>query len=138
VYKVKKNGTVILLIDSLPTPNGIAFFPGEKKILISCTDAAKPNWYEYDIKGDSLTNGKLFYSTNGVTNGKNGPDGLKIDNNGNVFAAGPGGIWIFNIDGKLLGKLLLPDAVSNCALSADEKTLFITNGSLVLKFKMRD
>jgi len=122
----------------LPTPNGIAFFPGEKKILISCTDAAKPNWYEYDIKGDSLTNGKLFYSTNGVTNGKNGPDGLKIDNNGNVFAAGPGGIWIFNIDGKLLGKLLLPDAVSNCALSADEKTLFITNGSLVLKFKMRD
>jgi gluconolactonase len=138
VYKVKKNGEVILLIDSLPTPNGIAFFPGQKKILISCTDAAKPNWYVYDVNGDSLTNGKIFYSAAGIKNGKNGPDGLKIDDNGNVFAAGPGGIWIFNSEGKLLGKLLLPDAVSNCALSADQKTLFITNASLVLKFTMRE
>lgn len=138
VYKVKKNGEVILLIDSLPIPNGIAFFPGQKKILISCTDAAKPNWYVYDVNGDSLTNGKIFYSAAGIKNGKNGPDGLKIDNNGNVFAAGPGGIWIFNSAGKLLGKLLLPDPVSNCALSTDQKILFITNASLVLKFKMRD
>ena len=106
--------------------------------MISCTDAAKPNWYVYDVMGDSLTNGKIFYSAAGVKNGKNGPDGLKIDDNGNVFAAGPGGIWIFNREGKLLGKLLLPDAVSNCALSADQKTLFITNASLVLKFTMRE
>lgn len=137
VYKVKKNGEVILLVDSLSMPNGIAFFPGEKRILVSCTDGAKPNWYVYDINGDSLSNGKLFYSGAGVKNAKNDPDGLKIDRNGNVFATGPGGVWIFNSNGVLLGKLLLPDAVSNCALSADEKTLFITSGSMVLKFIMR-
>jgi gluconolactonase len=137
VYKVKKDGQVVLLVDSLPMPNGIAFFPGYKKILISCTDGAKPNWYVYDVNGDSLSNGKMFYSGAGIKNGKNNPDGLKIDHNGNVFATAPGGIWIFNSNGNLLGKLLLPDAVSNCALSADEKILFITNGSIVLKFTMR-
>jgi gluconolactonase len=137
VYKVKTNGDVVLLTDSIPMPNGIALFPGDKKLLVSCTDGAKPNWYVYDINGDSLSNGKLFYSGAGVKNSKNDPDGLKIDHNGNVFATGPGGIWIFNSTGTLLGKLLLPGAVSNCALSADEKTLFITSASQVLKFTMR-
>ena len=137
VYKVKTNGDVVLLIDSISMPNGIALFPGEKKLLVSSTDGAKPNWYVYDINGDSLSNGKLFYSGAGVKNSKNDPDGLKIDHNGNVFATGPGGIWIFNSTGNLLGKLLLPDAVSNCALSTDEKTLFITSASKVLKFTMR-
>ena len=63
--------------------------------------------------------------------------GLKIDKNGNVFATGPGGLWIFNSGGKLLGKLRLTEAASNCALSADEKTLYITNDMHVLRFKMR-
>jgi gluconolactonase len=66
------------------------------------------------------------------------PDGLKIDKKGNVFATGPGGVYIFNQDGKLLGQLKLPDAASNCALSTDEKTLYITNDMYVLRLKMRD
>lgn len=139
VYKVKTNAEVVLLVDSIPRPNGIAFFPGEKQLLIACSDAEKPNWYVYDVQGDSLTNGKIFYSTTGIAKGlKGSPDGLKVDKNGNVFATGPGGIWIFNRNGKLLGKLRLTEAASNCALSADEKTLYITNDMYVLKFKMRD
>jgi len=139
VYKVKKDGTVILLIDSLPRPNGIAFLPGEKQLLIACSDGAKPNWYIYDVKGDSLTNGKIFYSTVGTPKGvKGAPDGMKVDTKGNIFASGPGGIWIFNSHAKLLGKLHLTEQASNCALSADEKTLYITNNMYVLKFKMRD
>ncbi len=139
VYKVKKNGQVILLIDSLPMPNGIAFFPGEKKLLVSCTDGVKPNWYVYDVNEDSLTNGKIFYSSLGSPKeDKGGPDGLKIDKQGNVFATGPGGIWFFNSQGKLLGKLHLSEQTSNCALSSDEKTLYITNNMYVLRVKMRD
>jgi gluconolactonase len=72
VYKVKKDGTVILLIDSLPRPNGIAFLPGEKKLLIACSDGRKPNWYVYDVNGDALTNGKIFYSTAGSPKGEKG------------------------------------------------------------------
>jgi gluconolactonase len=66
------------------------------------------------------------------------PDGLKVDAQGNIFATGPGGIWIFSGDGKLLGKIKLEEATSNCALTADGKTLFVTNDMLVLKIKLRD
>ena len=52
------------------------------------------------------------------------PDGLKIVKKGNVFATGPGCIWVFNRAGKLLGKLLIDDLASNCSLSADEKSLW--------------
>jgi gluconolactonase len=138
VYKVKANGDVILLIDSLARPNGIAFFPGEKKILVANSDPRKPNWYVYDVDGDKLTNGRIFYSDAGYDRKLPGlPDGLKIDKKGNVFAAGPGGIHFFNDKGKLLGMLKLPDATSNVALSADEKTIYITNNKQVLRLQMR-
>src|SRR5215203_153086 len=138
VYKVKKNGDVILLIDSLTRPNGIAFFPGEKKLLVANSDPQKPNWYVYDVKGDALTNGKIFYSAPGYDRKLPGlPDGLKIDKKGNVYAAGPGGIHFFNMQGKLLGILKLPEPTSNCSLSVDEKTLYITNNKQVLRLQMR-
>lgn len=138
VYKIKKDGAVMLLVDSISKPNGIAFFPGNKKILISSSDPQKPNWYIYDVIGDSLKNGKIFYSAAGYDRKLKGlPDGLKIDRKGNVFATGPGGLFIFNKTGKLLGKLILNEPSSNCALSADEKTVYITNNMRVLKFSLR-
>ena len=139
VYKVKKDGTVILLTDSLTRPNGLAFFPGEKRLLVANSDPAKPNWYVFDVDGDSLLNGKIFFSYEGNRKGLPGlPDGLKIDKNGNVFATGPGGLNIFNREGKLLGRLTLNDPTSNCALSTNEKTIYITNDMYVLRMKMRD
>lgn len=139
VYKVKKNGEVILLVDSITRPNGIAFFPGEKQLIVACSDPDKPNWYVFDVTGDSLSNGKIFYSAAGFDKSLKGlPDGLKIDKNGNVFATGPGGVWIFNREGKKLGLIALDNATSNCAFSPDEKTLYITNDQYVLKLKMRN
>jgi gluconolactonase len=139
VYKVKKNGEVILLTDSLTRPNGIAFFPGEKKLLVANSDPQKPNWYVFDVVGDQLTNEKIFYSCAGYDKNLKGlPDGFKIDKQGNVFATGPGGVYILNKEGKLLGKLNLPEATSNCSLSADQNTLYITNDMYVLRFKMRN
>jgi gluconolactonase len=138
VYKVKKDRSVILLTDSITRPNGIAFFPGEQRLLVANSDPDKPDWYVFDIKGDSLINGKIFYSAADAGKGLKGlPDGLKIDKDGNVFATGPGGVWIFNKEAKLLGKIKLDDATSNCALSPDEKTLYITNDMYVLRLKMR-
>jgi gluconolactonase len=138
VYKVKKDGTVILLIDSITRPNGIAFFPGEQKLLVACSDPDKPNWYVWDINGDSLSNGKIFYSAAGYDKSWRGlPDGFKIDKNGNVFATGPGGVYIFNSEGKKLGMIHLDEATSNCALSPDEKILYVTNDMYVLRVKLR-
>lgn len=139
VYKVKKNGEVILLVDSLARPNGIAFLPGEKKLIIANSDPAKPNWYIFDVVDDSLKNGKIFYTTKGLQHpGKGLPDGFKVDKNGNIFASGPGGVWIFNSDGKVLGKIKLDESASNTTLSGDQKTLYITNDMYVLRVKMRE
>ena len=139
VYKVKANGDVILLVDSITRPNGIAFMPGEKKLIIACSDPARPNWYIYDVNGDSLTNGKIFYSAAEEAKTMKGlPDGFKVDKNGNIFASGPGGIYIFTSEGRKLGMIRLENPASNCALSADEKTLFITNDMYALRMKLRE
>jgi len=138
VYKVKKNGEVILLVDSLTRPNGIAFMPGEKTLLIANSDPAKPNWYAFDVQNDQLTNARIFYQDDSYDTTQKGlPDGMKIDRNGNVFAAGPGGIWIFNKNGKLLGKIKLEEATSNCAFSPDQKTLYVTNDMYVLRIRLK-
>ncbi len=138
VYKVKKNGEVILLTDTLTRPNGIVLMPGEKTLLVANSDPAKPNWYAFDINNDSLSNGRIFYSCAGYDKNLKGlPDGMKADKAGNLFATGPGGVWIFNKNGKLAGKIKVPEATSNCAFSADEKTLYITNDMNVLRVKLR-
>lgn len=140
VYKVKANREVILLVDSITRPNGLAFLPGEKKLIVACSDGEKPNWYIFEVNGDSLTNGKIFYSAMNEKKEKvNGsPDGLKIDKNGNVFATGPGGVYIFNSEGKKLGIIKFENSTSNCALSPDEKTLYVTNDMYLVRVKLRD
>jgi gluconolactonase len=139
VYKVKNNGEVVLLLDSITRPNGIAFLPGEKKLIVANSDPDKPYWYVYDVGDtDSLSNGVIFHSAAGQQGVKGLPDGLKVDQSGNVFATGPGGVWIFSSAGKLLGKIRLPEATSNCALSPDEKTLYITNDMNIVRVKLRD
>jgi gluconolactonase len=140
VYKIDASGNVKLLIDSISRPNGIAFMPGEKTLLIANSDSSKPVWYAFDIDAnDSLINPRIFYDASAEVKTEQGlPDGMKIDKKGNVFAAGPGGIWIFNKDGKVLGKIKTPVHASNCALTPDEKTLFITADMYVLKLKLKE
>jgi gluconolactonase len=134
VYKIKTNGELVLLIDSIARPNGIELSRDEKTLFVSNSEGRKPRWYEYDISGDALTNGRIFgaqYQERG------GADGMKITKSGYMFAAAPGGLWIFNPSGTVIGKLKIPVATSNCALSADEKTLYITADMYVLRLKMQ-
>jgi gluconolactonase len=139
VYKAN-NGSLTLLTDSVTRPNGIAFFPGEKTLIVANSDPGKAVWYTFDLtENDSLTHASIFYdATENARTEKGLPDGLKVDKQGNVFATGPGGVWIFNSDGKLLGKIKIPEATSNCAFSSDEKTLYITADMYVVRVKLRD
>ena len=138
VYKMNKAGNITLLVDSIESPNGIALFPGEKKLLVANSDNRKKRWYTYEIgQNGTLTNAKIFYD---VSNEKGAGlcDGLKIDKKGNVFATGPGGIWIFTKNGKLIGKININGVSgSNCALTPDNKILFITANQYLLRVKMR-
>lgn len=138
VYRVS-NGTVTLLVDSITRPNGIAFMPDEKTVLVANSDPQKAIWYSFKLTQEgTLTDAKVFHDATEAAKNENGlPDGLKIDRQGNVFATGPGGVWIFNRDGKILGKIKIPAATANCALSSDEKELYMTADSYLLRLKMR-
>ena len=139
VYKLSE-GKVTLLVDSLTRPNGIAFTPDEKTVIIANSDPDKAMWYAYDLnENDSLINPRIFHDATEAGKSESGlPDGLKIDKQGNVFATGPGGVWIFNKDAKLLGKIKIPSATANCAFSDDEKTLYLTADNYLLRLKMRE
>lgn len=139
VYKVSPDGTVSLLVDSLTRPNGIAFTPDEKTLIVANSDPAKAVWYAFDIdEHDTIINSRVLYDVTENTKTEPGlPDGLKIDKNGRIFATGPGGIWIFDPKGKLIGKIKLPDATANCALADDQTTLYITSHRRLLRLKMR-
>jgi gluconolactonase len=139
VYRIAKNGTVTLLTDTLTRPNGIAFFPGEKSLLIANSDPEKPHWYIYEVdKQGLLSNGRIFFNGMAAFQKENrSPDGIKIDNKGNLFAAGPGGIWIFNKKGEAIGRIKVNITTSNCAFTNDYKTLFITANHHLLKVELR-
>jgi gluconolactonase len=138
VYRATASGEVHLLVDSLTRPNGIAFFPDGKSFLVANSDPAKAKWYRYEWNGAEVTGGSIFYNATAEAATERGlPDGLKIDRQGRVFATGPGGIWVFDSTGQVLGKIRLNEAASNCALSTDEKTLFVTNDMLLLKISLR-
>ncbi|MCW5909504.1 MAG: SMP-30/gluconolactonase/LRE family protein [Cyclobacteriaceae bacterium] len=140
VYKVSTTGTVYLLVDSLTRPNGIIVMPDQKKIIVANSDPQKATWYEFELTDDdSVTNARIFYdATSSLATDRGLPDGLKADSNGNIFATGPGGIWIFNSTGKLLGKIRLTQLAANCALSPDEKTLYITADMYLVRVKLRN
>ena len=140
VYRVAPSGEVILMIDSLTRPNGIAFFPDNSTFIVSNSDSGKAIWYLYSIgENDSIVHSSIFYDATENAKTEPGlPDGLKIDIHGNVFATGPGGVWIFNPDGKLLGKLNLPIPSANCAFSPDYQTLYITADMYLLRVKFQN
>ena len=140
VYKTLAGGEVALLVDTLTRPNGIAFSPDHKKMYIANSDSEKVRWYEYEMSDSgTVVSGKIFYDAGLESKiDKGAPDGLKIDSKGNIFATGPGGVWIFSPSGKVLGKIRLPNPTANCALTGDDKTLFITSDMNLLRVKLRE
>ncbi|HEX7360796.1 MAG TPA: SMP-30/gluconolactonase/LRE family protein [Bryobacteraceae bacterium] len=120
------NSELKLLIKDLPRPNGIAFSPGEKYLYVD-SSAPKKVWMRYPVKPDgTLGKGTVFYNAT-ADHASGAPDGMKVDQNGNIFSAGPGGLWIFSPDGTHLGTIHVEGTVSNCAWGGkDWKTLYIT------------
>jgi len=61
---------------------------------------------------------------------------MKVDVNGNLFSTGPGGVWVFNPQGDLLGRIYLPMKTSNLAWGdADIRSLYITCSSTVYRVR---
>ena len=138
VYRLDTKGDLTLLTKEFTRPNGIAFSLDEKRLYIANSDPEQAIWSVYNVKEDgTLDEGKLFYdATELVASEKGLPDGLKIDRKGNVFATGPGGVFVFSADGTLLGKIKTGQATSNCAFNTDKSELFITADSYLLRVRL--
>ncbi|MGB0526027.1 MAG: SMP-30/gluconolactonase/LRE family protein [Flammeovirgaceae bacterium] len=140
VYRIDTTGAVVLLTDKLSRPNGIGLSPDESVLYVANSDPEKAIWMAYDL--DSLGNirhERVFYdATPEVLKARGLPDGLKVDQNGNVFATGPGGVWIFSPEGKHLGTISIYGVpVANCAFNAEQSELFLTAQNLLIKVSLK-
>lgn len=140
VYRLGTDSKLTLLTKEMTRPNGIAFSPDEKTLYVAQSDPAKPIWLAFPVNADgTLGQSRVFAdSTDAVKKGLPGlPDGMKVDSQGNVFASGPGGIYIFAPDGKLLGRIETFERTSNCAWGDDGSTLYMTTDMLVTRIKTK-
>lgn len=138
VYKYAKDGKLTLLTKEIKAPNGIAFSPDEKKLHISNADPLNALWLVYDVKADgTIENGKVLFNGTAWARSKPGvPDGMKVDREGNIFAAGPGGIHVISPDGKHLGSIETGVPTGNLAWGEDGAALFITSNTNVYRLKL--
>ena len=126
-----------LLISDLPRPNGIAFSPDEKYLYVNNSEPKKI-WMRYRVlPNGSLTEPKLLYDAT-ADRRIGGPDGMKVDVEGNIYSAGPGGVWIFSPEGKPLGTIVMPERVANVAWGGpDRKTLYICASTSIYRVHLK-
>jgi gluconolactonase len=121
-----KDGQLQAVIRDLTRPNGIAFSPDQKILYIANSDEKHKVWMAYDVGSDGMvSNGRVFFDVTAET--EDGlPDGMKVDVHGNLYCAGPGGLWVFSPTGKHLGTIKPGETPANCNWGNDGKTLYIT------------
>ncbi len=120
------HGELKLVSTDLTGPNGLAFSPDEKYLYVDDWDDKKKIILRYDVQRDgSLANKSTFLDATSEP-GEDAWDGLKVDRQGNVYASGPGGLWIISPEGKHLGTLVGPEHPHNLAWGGeDHKTLYL-------------
>ena len=142
VYRVTPDGAVTLLTKELERPNGIALSPDEKTLYVANSHGPRPIWMAYpvlddDSVGGTLGDGRVFFDATELSKSRQGaPDGMEVDEHGNLFATGPGGVLVISPEGKHLGTLMTGQATSNVAFGEDGKTLFITADMYVLRIPL--
>ncbi|MEM1136035.1 MAG: SMP-30/gluconolactonase/LRE family protein [Bacteroidota bacterium] len=127
VYSVR-DGIATLEYKDLERPNGVALSPDETKLYVANSHGKRPIWMVFDVdEAGHLSNGKVFFDALALSKTAKGmPDGLKVDNAGNLFATGPGGVLVFSPEGEHLGTIKTGQATANCAFNADKSILYMT------------
>jgi len=135
VYRIAPDKTLQLLVKDFVRPNGIALSPDEKKLYVN--DTEKQHIRVFDIQPDgSIANGKVFAEMNSKEAG--GADGMKVDVKGNVYSTGPGGVWIYDSKGQLLGKISPPEVSANIGWGGDDnKTLYMTAQTSLYRINLK-
>ncbi len=136
VYRRKVDGTVTLLTKQIERPNGIAFSPDETTLYIAQSNPEQANWTAFPIKEDgSLGAGKEIANVTERVGKEPGlPDGMTVDSQGHLWASGPGGIYVMEPAGELLGRLVTGERTSNCTFGPDGY-LYMTVDSYLCRVK---
>ena len=124
IYRLSVDG-VLTQVGAQPGPNGIAFSPDETRLYVA--DSTSGLWmvYEVDDSG-ALGAGEVLLDTSGSEE-SGAADGLKVDERGNLWATGPGGVWVIGPDGRHLGTIKPTEVPANVAWGeADRRSLYMT------------
>ena len=136
VYCVKDNQVTLVGTD-LDAPNGLALSQDEKTLYVNNWNDKRKVILRYDVNPDcTLSNSRLFFDMTHAP-GSDALDGLKVDQKGNVYSTGPGGLWIISPEGKHLGLIKGPEDPHNMAWGDDDgKTLYITALTGIYRIRM--
>jgi gluconolactonase len=137
VYRISPKGDSISLIaDDFDRPNGLAFSPDEKRLYVA-DSSSRRHIRVFDVMDDgSIVGGKVLIDMN--TNASGVPDGMKVDVQGHLFCAGPGGVWVLDEAGVHLGTIVTPELPSNCCWGAEDgRSLYITARTSVYEIRVR-
>lgn len=124
-----------LIIADLKRPNGIAFSPDEKVLYIA--ESGEGVWLRYTVQPDgTVADGKLLLDGKSDPS-PGGPDGIRVDRQGNLYGSGPGGVWIISPAGKHLGTIKIAEKVANVAWGdKDARTLYITASTSLYRIRL--
>ncbi len=136
VYRLDDTGNLRSLTRDMAQPNGLAFSPDGKKFYVD--DDEKRNIRVYDVATDgTLTHGRIFGEEPG-TKGDGVPDGIKVDEKGNLFVTGPKGIWLWDANGNHLGTIVMPEQPANLTWGDPQyDTLYITATTSVYRLRTK-
>jgi len=137
VYRLDDKGNVQLLTKDLSQPNGLAFSPDGQRFYVD--DSKEKNIRVYDAAADgTLSHGRIFGEEPPSGKHEGVPDGMRVDNAGNLFVTGPKGIWIWDAAGNHLGTIVMPEQPANLTWGdADYHTLYITATTSVYRLRTK-
>ena len=128
VYRVDPDGSVKAVATDFVKPNGLAFSPDESHLYVSDTgvvegDATPPCIRRFSVSAtNALTGGDVFAVVH-----PGASDGFRIDERGNLWTSAGDGVHCITPDGRLLGRILVPEVVSNvCFGGPANNRLYIT------------
>jgi gluconolactonase len=137
VYRVDADGVLHLELDDLEMPNGLCFSPDESLLYVNDTVRAHIRVFAVAADG-ALADGRIFAEEIGAGAEGEEVDGMKCDEHGNVYVTGPGGIWVFALDGTELGRIDVPETVGNLAWGGEDGlTLFVCGSTSLYALRMQ-
>jgi len=133
-----KDGRLRLLTHELKGPNGIVFSPDEKYLYVSNWDPKAKTVTRYPVESDgTIDRGAIFIDLTQQIPGEEALDGMKADVKGNLYLSAPGGVWIFDPQGRHLGTISAPRSVHNFAWGGkDGRTLYLCARSALYRIEL--